>query len=240
MAKNKFYSDYDRSTVITILICMTVIAVGCVLGIAYLLQYGFYNSGDNGSTAKSIAVQQYTLDDIEQARDYYSCLIETNDEYRINYYKTKFSPSQTNFVFSITDIGGKTLFSNYASDPAVPEGGYKDEDLDYSGSSDFFLSGGESGIATLRLKYSIVVNSELQARDKYQQAFQWIELADSLKYFLFLALAVVVAAIIVLLVYITINAGTCNSETGEVIPGFVDRMPIELCAAFMLLSLIHI
>ena len=26
MAKNKFYSDYDRSTVITILICMTVIA----------------------------------------------------------------------------------------------------------------------------------------------------------------------------------------------------------------------
>ena len=34
MAKNKFYSDYDRSTVITILICMTVIAVGCVLGIA--------------------------------------------------------------------------------------------------------------------------------------------------------------------------------------------------------------
>ena len=32
MAKNKFYSDYDRSTVITILICMTVIAVGCVLG----------------------------------------------------------------------------------------------------------------------------------------------------------------------------------------------------------------
>ena len=109
MAKNKFYSDYDRSTVITILICMTVIAVGCVLGIAYLLQYGFYNSGDNGSTAKSIAVQQYTLDDIEQARDYYSCLIETNDEYRINYYKTNFSPSQTNFVFSITDIGGKTL-----------------------------------------------------------------------------------------------------------------------------------
>lgn len=238
MAKNKFYSDYDRSTVITILICMTVIAVGCVLGIAYLLQYGFYNSGDNGSTAKSIAVQQYTLDDIEQARDYYSCLIETNDEYRINYYKTKFSPSQTNFVFSITDIGGKTLFSNYASDPAVPEGGYKDEDLGYSGSSDFFLSGGESGIATLRLKYSIVVNSDLQARDKYQQAFQWIELADSLKYFLFLALAVVVAAIIVLLVYITINAGTCNSETGEVIPGFVDRMPIELCAAFMLVTLV--
>ena len=125
MAKNKFYSDYDRSTVITILICMTVIAVGCVLGIAYLLQYGFYNSGDNGSTAKSIAVQQYTLDDIEQARDYYSCLIETNDEYRINYYKTKFSPSQTNFVFSITDIGGKTLFSNYASDPAVPEAVYE-------------------------------------------------------------------------------------------------------------------
>ena len=83
-----------------------------------------------------------------------------------------------------------------------------------------------------------MVNSDLQARDKYQQAFQWIELADSLKYFLFLALAVVVAAIIVLLVFITINAGTCNSETGEVIPGFVDRMPIELCAAFMLVTLV--
>lgn len=47
-----------------------------------------------------------------------------------------------------------------------------------------------------------------------------------------------VAAIIVLLVFITINAGTCNSETGEVIPGFVDRMPIELCAAFMLVTLV--
>ena len=35
MAKNKFYSDYDRSTVITILICMTVIAVGCVLDLIW-------------------------------------------------------------------------------------------------------------------------------------------------------------------------------------------------------------
>lgn len=238
MNKNKFYSEYDRSTVITILICITVIAVGCVLGIAYLFQYGFYNSGDHGSTARSVAVQQYTLDDIEQARDYYSCLIESGDEYRINYYKSKFSPSQTNFVFSITDINGKTLFSNYASDPAVPEGGYKDGDLGYSGSSDFFLYDGSNGIATLRLKYSIVVNEALQASDKYHQAFQWIELADSLKYFLFLALAVASVAIIILLTFITINAGTCNSDTGEVIPGFVDRLPIELCAAFMLVTVV--
>lgn len=233
MKKNKFYSDYDHSTVVTILVCLTVIAVGCVLGIAYLFQYGFYGSGDNGGTAKSVAVQQYTLDDIEQARDYYACLIETNDEYRINYYKTRFSPEETNFIFTITDFAGKVLFSNSPTDIEYSEG-----DLGYSGSSDFMLYDESGGIAPMKLKYSIVVNEELQASDKYQQAFRWIELADSLKYVLFLVLAAVVIAIVILLSLVTINAGTSNEETGEVIPGLIDRLPIELCAAFLIVTLI--
>lgn len=233
MKKNKFYSDYDHSAVVTILICLTVIAAGCVLGITYLFQYGFYNSGDNGSTAKSVAVQQYTLDDIEQARDYYSCLIETNDEYRINYYKNRFSPKETNFIFAITDYSGKVLFSN-----STEEVEYSAEDLAYSSSSDFLLYDESGGIAPMKLKYWIVVNEQLQAKDKYQQAFEWIELADSLKFAIFFVLAAVVITLIVLLSLVTINAGTSNEETGEVIPGFVDRLPIELCAAFFVITLV--
>lgn len=233
MKKNKFYSDYDHSAVVTILICLTVIAAGCVLGITYLFQYGFYNSGDNGSTAKSVAVQQYTLDDIEQARDYYSCLIETNDEYRINYYKNRFSPKETNFIFAITDYSGKVLFSN-----STEEVEYSAEDLAYSSSSDFLLYDESGGIAPMKLKYWIVVNEQLQAKDKYQQAFEWIELADSLKFAIFFVLAAVVITLIVLLSLVTINAGMSNEETGEVIPGFVDRLPIELCAAFFVITLV--
>ncbi len=233
MKKNKFYSDYDHSAVVTILLCLTVIAVGCVLGIAYLFQYGFYDSGDNGSTAKSVAVQQYTLDDIEQARDYYSCLIKTNDEYRIKYYKTRFSTDETNFIFAITDYNGKVLFTNTSEGMQ-----YQNGDLAYAGSSDFLMYDESGGIAPMKLRYWIVVNETMQAQDKYQQAFRWIELADSLKYFLFLVLAVSVVVIIILLAFVTMNAGTSNEKTGEVIPGFIDRIPIELCAAFLIVTLI--
>ena len=46
---------------------MAFVAVGCVLGISYLVEYNFYEKGDDGKTAKTIAFQIYSLDDLEQA-----------------------------------------------------------------------------------------------------------------------------------------------------------------------------
>ena len=105
-------SDTDRTSAIIILICMAMIAVGCVLGISYLVEYNFYEEGDGGRTAKTVAFQLYSLDDLEQAQDYYSCFYEDEDSYRLNYYKDRFSSDRTNFMFYITDNSGVVYYTN--------------------------------------------------------------------------------------------------------------------------------
>ena len=59
-------SETDRTSAIIVLICMAMLAVGCVLGISYLVEYNFYEKGDDGKTAKTIAFQLYSLDDHAQ------------------------------------------------------------------------------------------------------------------------------------------------------------------------------
>ena len=68
--RNRFSSANDATAMIVLLFCMTIVAVGCILGITYLVEYGFYTDGDNGQTAKSVAVQIYSIDDTEMAKDY--------------------------------------------------------------------------------------------------------------------------------------------------------------------------
>ena len=89
--KEKYWrSESDRTALTIILICMAILTAGCILGIIYLTEYGFYKESDNGKTAKSIAVQIYSLSDSEQAIDYFNCVHEGKDTYRLNYYKEKF------------------------------------------------------------------------------------------------------------------------------------------------------
>lgn len=224
-------SDTDRTSAIIILICMAMIAVGCVLGISYLVEYNFYEEGDGGRTAKTVAFQLYSLDDLEQAQDYYSCFYEDEDSYRLNYYKDRFSSDRTNFMFYITDNSGVVYYTN---SKAGVDGVEKEfSAAEYGGSSSFFIYDEKGETIPLRINYYVSALGESSVNDKYSSAFRWIEIADSLKYMLFLALAVAAVVIIIMLSLITINAGTKENESGEVEPGFIDKIPFDICLLFL-------
>lgn len=224
-------SDTDRTSAIIILICMAMIAVGCVLGISYLVEYNFYEEGDGGRTAKTVAFQLYSLDDLEQAQDYYSCFYEDEDSYRLNYYKDRFSSDRTNFMFYITDNSGVVYYTN---SKAGAEGVEKEfSAAEYGGSSSFFIYDEKGETIPLRINYYVSALGESSVNDKYSSAFRWIEIADLLKYMLFLALAVAAVVIIIMLSLITINAGTKENESGEVEPGFIDKIPFDICLLFL-------
>lgn len=224
-------SDTDRTSAIIILICMAMIAVGCVLGISYLVEYNFYEEGDGGRTAKTVAFQLYSLDDLEQAQDYYSCFYEDEDSYRLNYYKDRFSSDRTNFMFYVTDNSGVVYYTN---SKAGVDGVEKEfSAAEYGGSSSFFIYDEKGETIPLRINYYVSSLGESSVNDKYSSAFRWIEIADSLKYMLFLALAVAAVVIIIMLSLITINAGTKENESGEVEPGFIDKIPFDICLLFL-------
>ena len=80
MKYGKLRSESDRTAAMIVLIVMTIIAIGCILGITYLFEYNFYEKGDNGDTAKSVAVQINSNTDMENVKGYYKCLIENKDK----------------------------------------------------------------------------------------------------------------------------------------------------------------
>ncbi len=225
-------SETDRTSAIIILICMAMVAVGCVLGISYLVEYNFYEKGDEGKTAKTIAFQIYSLDDLELAQDYYSCYYEDKDSYRLNYYMDKFSTSRTNFMFYVTDNSNVVYYTN--SDSGVSGVAAEFVQAEYRGSSSCFIYDEEGETIPLRINYYIPEIDSDSVRDKYSSAFQWIEIADTLKYVLFFALGIAAIVIIIMLSQITINAGLKENETGEVEPGFIDRIPFDICLLFLL------
>ena len=224
-------SDTDRTSAIIILICMAMIAVGCVLGISYLVEYNFYEKGDGGRTAKTVAFQLYSLDDLEQAQDYYSCFYEDEDSYRLNYYKDRFSSDRTNFRFYVTDNSDVVYYTNFESGMESVEKEFTS--ADYSGSSSFFIYDEKGKTIPLRINYYVPSLENTPVSDKYSSAFRWIEIADTLKYVLFLVLAVAAVVIIIMLSQITITAGVKENESGEVEPGFIDRIPFDICLLFL-------
>ena len=229
---NNMRTETDRTSAIIVLICMAFVAVGCVLGISYLVEYNFYEKGDDGKTAKTIAFQIYSLDDLEQAQDYYNCFYQGKDTYRINYYEDRFSQSRTNFMFYVTDNSGEIYYTN---SPEGVEGVAKEhsESL-YSGSSSYFIYDENGDTIPLRINYYLPEIDNTSVKDKYASAFQWIEVADTLKYVLFFALGVAAIVIVIMLSLITINAGLKENESGEVEPGFIDRIPFDICVLFVL------
>ena len=225
-------SESDRTSAIIILLCMAVVAVGCVLGMSYLVEYNFYEKGDDGKTAKTIAFQIYSLDDLELAQDYYSCYYEDSDSYRLNYYKDKFSPERTNFRFYVTDNSDVVYYTNSVSGVSGVSAEFSQ--AKYSGSSSCFIYDEQGETIPLRINYYVSEINRSSVRDKYASAFQWIEIADALKYVLFFALGIAAIVIIIMLSQITINAGIKENETGEVQPGFIDRIPFDICLLFLL------
>lgn len=240
MKNGQLRSESDRIVSLILLVCMTIIAAGCTMGIYYLQQYNFYDN-DKGNTAKSFAVQLYSTDDVELAKDYYLCRRAEeiygwkSSDYRGDYYKTKFSRENTNFVFSVSNVLGEVLF-----DSLNPEGNPDAEltfenakiDSEYRGRSDFFFFDKDGSFITLRLEYGILSPEMQIANDRYSIAFQWIDIAYTLRYFVFVVLLIAVTVIIIFLSMFAINAGTTDEETGELIPGFIDKLPLDFVTVF--------
>ncbi len=228
-------SENDRVVALVLLVCISIIMAGCMMGVFYLREYNFYGD-EKGETAKSVAVQLYSADDVSFAEDYYLCR-ETDSnhseeirEYKSDYYATRFSTENTNFVFAIYDIDGELLF-----DSANPE---REEfasmtfetakiDPEYRGQSDFFFFDENSIPKTLRLEYGIIASESQTVNDRYSSAFEWIDMAYSLRYFVFVVLFASVAVIVWLLMMFAVNAGTVDKETGEILPGFIDKLPFD-------------
>lgn len=237
MKYGKLRSESDRTAATIILIVLTVVAIGCILGISYLFEYNFYEKGDNGDTAKSVAVQIYSLNDTELAKDYYDCLSENKDPNRLKYYEEKFSPDNSNFTFTISDAENGRIMLDSTEKSNVTFEKIK-ESAYYSGDTEFFITDENGNIKTMVLSYAILSQENEQANDKYSNAFRWIDAANSLKNFLFIALFLSILVIIILLSLLTINAGLQDDENGEVVPGFIDRLPLDLCTVALALMFV--
>lgn len=224
--RNRFSSANDATAMIVLLFCMTIVAVGCILGITYLVEYGFYTEGDNGQTAKSVAVQIYSIDDSEMAKDYYNCIYEKSDEPLMNWYHEKFSPENSSYAFSITDVNGAVRLSS----PQASGHSYETiaNSSDYTGKQLFYAYNEQAEPELLVLNYAVSSGADMIANDKYTQAFRWIDIADTLKFFVFVVLFIAVLIVIILLSLITINAGNTDEETGEIIPGAVEKVPLDV------------
>lgn len=226
MKRKRFASITDTTAMVVLLFCLSAIAVGCILGITYLFEYGFYTDGDYGQTAKSVAVQIYSMNDSEMAKDYFNCVSENTDEPRKFWYHQKFSPENSSYAFCITDEKGNMRLSSTQGSSYSFEGIL--EKSDYSGKAPFYAFDENGEVELCVLHYAIVNEEDMIASDKYSQAFRWIDIADSLKYFVFLVLFVSVLIVIILLSIITINAGNIDEETGEIIPGTVEKVPLDI------------
>ncbi len=234
MVKKKLRSSADSSALSIVIIGLTIVIVGCFLGITYLFEYDFYDKNNNGETAKSVAVQIYSLDDCEKAKDFYKCTLVDKahrDEYRLDYYSDYFSSAESNFIFAVYNMNGELQFEGQ-------NGGYtydlaKDQ-TKYIGDSDFFSIDKDGNMVPLKLNYAVVINEE-SVNDRYKSAFDWIDIADTLKYFAFIVLFIALLIMVILLCIITINAGTTDPETGDIIPGFIDKIPLDLCTVAVIL-----
>ncbi len=246
-------SENDRVVFLVLLVCMTIITAGCVMGIIYLQEYNFYKTDENGipdggRTAKCVAFQIYSADDVKIAKDYFLCHETENvygtesNEYKSNYYATRFSTENTNFVFAVYDVDGELLFDSVnpnKNENATATFETTVIDPEYRGQSDFFFFDKNSASRTLRLEYGILAREKQTAKDKYSSSFEWIDIAYSLRYFVFVVLFITVSVILFLLSVFTVNAGTVDEETGEIVPGFIDNLPLDfvtICLVLLFLS----
>ena len=229
MKYGKLRSESDRTAAMIVLIVMTIIAIGCILGITYLFEYNFYEKGDNGDTAKSVAMQINSNTDTENVKGYYKCLIENKDKKLLKYYEEKFLLSNSNFAFTVTDPDSKKILLTNV-DSSFEEIQKKS---DYTGNSsiNIITENGES--ENLHLSYAIITDEESQVTDKYTSAFRWIDAANVLRHFLFIALFVTILIIVIILTLLTVNAGLQDDENAEVVPGFIDRLPLDFCTVVL-------
>ena len=206
----------DKITAILLLICMTMVAAGCVMGIKAMYEYNIY--ADAGKTAEQYYLQTETSVNLEDAISYFT--FSTSDlglyDTRIESYRERFSEENSNFFFVITDSENNRLFSNY-------DGG--DYRFKMTRSFTYYSDSGDSRTARI----DGYVRSEFVAGDGYNSAFWWINHANHMRFVVFVLLLISIVIIVVLLTIISCSGLNNKDKDGKVLLTFIDRVPLDLC-----------
>lgn len=222
-------SASDRFSAMVILLVVTIVAVGSVLGIKYLYDYGFYK--DNGQTARESVLRVKTQTNVKEIEEYlYASLNSDNDsDNESNYgatvkmYEKKYAEGMSNVFFTVKDSFGNVILQNYDMVPYQ----YK-----YSTSYSMNLNSGELAEGLIEC----YVREEFNANDSMSLAFFWVSFASFIRFPIFAILIFAILLILSMLSIISYGAGNIR-KNGKVSMGFIDRVPLDLCALFTLIFL---
>ncbi len=213
---------------------MTIVAVCGVLGIVYLRQYNFYTVTDRGNTAKEVAIELYVDTDSQDAKKFFK--YSKDDEYKANHvilqtYLDRFSVKKSNFFFTVSDLEGNVLFDSYGVCSGINTDIYTEEMLQYSQYEVVSYSDIDGTRTEYLFNYCVLAEEHYSANDHYATAFRWINLAYTLRFVVFVIVAIAALIMVYLLSQLACSAGTVD-ENGKIVPGFIDQMPFDLCTVF--------
>lgn len=234
--KYQLKNNYDKAMAIVVLLCLTALLVGLILGINYMTIYGIYS--DKGETAKAVALETNTQDDIANSEDYYYSILcqkhgSTYLQNRINNFRREYSKTKTSFFFVVYDESGKRIFCSYDTDDSTFKVKESDYSVCYEKSYSYAFADGVQ--ENFRCEYCVLNPSARTVQDKYTISENWIELAVGVRFVVFAILMLVVAVILFMLTLLTISAGH-NVAEGIIEPGFIDKIPLDICIIFSVVS----
>lgn len=260
-AKSYINTITDKIFATLTLILTTIIAVGGSLGISCMLEYNIYedNGAYAWQTALRL-VTQTRLEEIEQEYYQYllnnyvygeplpalGMGYDENKEPLISEKVIKkYAADECNFFFIVRESTaeeneannnrGAVLWTNNAlsgteDDPQslTPFHGVLRTQYNPTKGCTYYMSDGQP--VTVTIEVFVLENSSWQARDGYSTAYWWINFANTLRFAVFAVVAIAVALIFAMLTIITVSAGRTD-ENGEIIPGLIDRVPLDIVTA---------
>ncbi len=213
--KYSIKSIYDKISAMIILISVTIIAAGCVLGVHYLNVYQFYDN--SGEYARRVAWMDKMKETEAEIEDYlFASLNKDHGKYEkiLEDYNNKFEKSNVDFF--IYDSDGNRILSNRSEDYVFNAENYQ---FDYEKN---YAIGDKTGTIALYLR------NDLTENDSYRVADQFIRIGNSLKYVVIVVLILTISVILVMLSLIAFGAGE-QKEDGQVSVGFIDKLPFDVC-----------
>lgn len=216
--KNKYLVDsvVDKITAILVLICMTTVAVGCILAVKTMYEFNIYSDG--GEYAWQYYRQLKTQSNMAEAEEYFTLYSEkenTVSQTRLATYSETFSQQNSNFFFSVKDTAGTVLFKNYDG-PAAQ----------YKSTKNFTCVDDEGNIVAGTING--YVRSDLEAEDGYSAAFSWIKLAHTLRFAVFAVLIIALILVVFLITLLACSGANNRDKNGRIIPGFIDKLPLDI------------
>lgn len=167
-----------------------------------------------------------------------------------------YSADKCNVIFSVKDENGKELWYNYRADDVaehlapvkdpngtVHKGMYRilhnpvrsvtfDLPVQVQNDAQTAPTGITPVTVLIELKiYEPLDGAKWHANDDLATMMWWIHLAVNLRYAVFVVAAVSLLFTLVVLCLFTVSAGK-TEENGEIVPGFVDKLPLDLVAYF--------